>query len=82
MNVLEHKLASLELELENEDGLFQDIQDQITRVKNEIKEIVAQKAKGAIMHSRVNYELNSNKPTKYFLNLEKRNFQNKTIYHI
>ena len=34
------------------------------------------------MRSRANYELNSDKPSKYFLNLEKKNFVAKTIYRL
>ena len=55
-------------------------QEQLIRKK--IKDIVQKATRGAIMRSRATYETLGERPSKYFLNLEKRNFSKKTIYRL
>ena len=79
--LLEKKLHRLHKELINAHPLnFSDTKEQIRLVKSDIDDIIACRTKGAILRSRAQWEFSSDKPTKYFLSLEKKNFQNKTIY--
>ena len=83
MMVLEKKLNKLKLELEGSNPIqFQDTYNQIRLVKQELSEINKKKSQGAILRSRANWAKNADLPTKYFLNLEKKNFLNKTIYRL
>ena len=43
---------------------------------------IQDRAKNAAFRARKNWILNSDKPTKYFLSLEKQNFNKKTLYRI
>ena len=80
---LKKKLHSLYLELQNKNPLaFDDTCEQIRLVKHELRELNAIKTKGAMIRSRSNWINKADAPTKYFLNLEKKNFQKKTLYRI
>ena len=48
-------------------------------VKNTLNDIANSKAKGAILRSKVRWNEEGEKSTKYFANLEKRNFDTKHI---
>ena len=50
--------------------------------KAELEELRKQKIKGSIIRSKANWIENGEKPTKYFCNLEKRNFTTKIIPQI
>ena len=54
--------------------------DNMNRVKCEINSFETQDAKQAAFRCRVNYSYMGELPTRYFFNMEKRNFTNKTMY--
>ncbi len=75
--VLEKRL----LELENR---FQatketDIIEEIDSIKSELAKFIQERTRGAIIRSKATWYNEGEKPTKYFLGLEKRDFANKTI---
>ena len=80
--VLDRKLSKLQQELDNNEALFRDTKEQIRLVQHEIREITAEKTKGAIIRSRANYALKGEMPTKYFLQLEKKRAQSKTLLRL
>ena len=83
IQVLENKLKCLQDELQNKDPLhFKDSGEQIRLIRNEMNEINKQKTWGAILRSRAKFAKLGKKATKYYLNMEKRNYQNKTIYRL
>ena len=47
-----------------------------------MNELIEIKAQGAVMRTRSNWQFHAEKPTKYFLNLEKSNFNRKTIHRL
>ena len=59
-----------------------DKDNQIRLIKQEIQENVKHQTRGAIVRSRTNWELMGEKPTKYFLNLEKNKAVAKTIQRL
>ena len=82
LTVLENKLKRLEMELVNKSVYFEDTEEQIRLVKNEIFQINKEKTKGAIVRSKANWAFLGEKGTKYFLKLEKSNYTNKTLHRI
>ena len=79
---LDKKLKLLEREEVCVNPLFLDTGEQIRKIKHDINEISDELVRGSIVRSRVNWELHADKPTKYFLSLEKQNHHKKTIYRI
>ena len=79
IGVLEAKLKKLELELINKTCLFQDTTDQINMVKHELKELLQERTKGAQIRAKINYQMHGEKPSKYYLNLEKSNYNRRCI---
>ena len=80
---LEHKLQLLENEQINQGNtLFVDTENHIAQIRQEILELNRIMTAGAMMRSRARYANLSEKPTKYYLNLERRNYQQKTIYRL
>ena len=73
VEVLERKLKKLEKELIDKPTLFANTEEQIRLIKHELSQIVKDKTKGAMIRSRANWNFFGEKPTKYFLNLEKSN---------
>ena len=57
----------------------QEVHDELDSVKRELGEIELTKARATIFRSRANWSQVGERPTKYFLNLEKRNYVNKQI---
>ena len=51
-------------------------------VKHELNELRAEKTKGATLRCKTNWTFLGEKPMKYFLNLEKKRAQNKTIHRL
>ena len=79
VEVLECKLKLLEQEL---DGIyigprFIDTDEQIRVVKHEPQKIYKLKARGAMICSRYRFAKDGEKPSKYYLNLEKKIFKPK-----
>ena len=58
-------------------SIFDDTETQIWLVKHEIEEINRDETKVAMIRARERWEMQAEMPTKYFLNLEKRNAERK-----
>ena len=56
-----------------------ETQEKYDEIKNELKEIETEQSKGAILRSKAKWIEEGEKPTKYFFDLEKRNYIKKTI---
>ena len=70
------KILQEEIDSDNEDQQkLNSLREQSLKLEN----LREKKTKGAIVRSRANLIDNWEKPSKYFLNLEKRNFTNKNI---
>ena len=81
LEVLEKKLITVSNESVS-DTLFCNKEDQIRRIKTDIETLMKLKTQGAILRTRSNWAIHGEKPTKYFLNLEKQNFHKKTLYKV
>jgi len=62
--------------------LDQDVLEAYDAAKEELKEIYDLRGKEAIFRSKTKWIEEGEKPTKYFLNLEKRNYEKKTILQV
>ena len=83
-NVAEKKLESKIKTLE--DNIFTDIIDSqildelhVEESKEQLKQIRNQRMKGVMIRAKAKYYEEGEKPTKYFLNLEKKNYASKLI---
>ena len=56
-----------------------ETEEQILLVKEELEKVIEEKTKGAMIRSRCRWFEEGEKPTRYFLNLEKRNYNNKNL---
>ena len=72
--LLEEEINHLEL-IGNLPELTEKLQD----AKNKLQEIRKEHIKGLFVRSKVKWIENEEKPSKYFLSLEKRNYINKTV---
>ena len=85
-----NELAALQKKLQFNQDKIADIpailreshHNHILRLQHDINKILAERARGAIIRSRANFELLSDKPTIYFMNLEKMNYVAKTIFRL
>ena len=59
-----------------------DLKENIPKVVAEIESLIEEKTKQSAFRCRAAYYEGGGKHTKYFLNMEKRNFVNKTMYKI
>ena len=75
--VLERRLQQLEQKLL--ENYAPDTEALITEVKNELNEYIEEKTRGAMIRSKCRWYEEGEKCSKYFLNLEKRNYNCKTI---
>ena len=83
VQVLEKKLKSLQDKQHKlEYKWMLNTEEQITKIKKDLADINAEKTKGAVMRSGKNWQLLGNRPTKYFLNLEKHDKLKRTIFRI
>ena len=73
-NKLQKEIESLENNLTNEEAY-----DNYRRLKSKWKQIENIKVEGAIIRSKAKWVEEGEKNTKYFLNLEKRNYEKKCI---
>jgi len=81
---LQKRLEALELKIDDcntDEQLSAEIED-YDNLKIELQRIYEAKGKGAIFRSKVRWVEQGEKPTKYFFNLEKRNFNRKVIKEI
>ena len=82
IEIYELKIKRLEHELLNRNPLFHDTEQQIWILKHELQESIREKTRGAILRAKADWALYGEKPTKYFLNLEKQKFISKTLYRV
>ena len=62
--------------------MFNDKEEQISRIRNELEGFHQEKTKGAIVRARATWELFGESPTKYFLQIEKKKGVQKTLHRI
>ena len=82
-----NKLAALEKKLKSQKDTTPELgwdytTTHIRNLKSEIEELYAVKVQGAMLRARAKWENHGDKPTKYFLNLEKHNYNKKCIYRL
>ena len=63
-------------------ALVESKQPQSFLIQQDISAILTDKSKGAVICSRSKFEFHGERPSKYFLNLEKQKYCNKTIYRL
>ena len=73
------KLEELDRKICNYTNLNDEILTEFEALKNELNEIYSTKGKEAMFRSKVKWVEQGEKPTKYFFNLEKRNYEKKII---
>ena len=81
---LEEKIAKLEekidnLHVDNQDTQCLHLEQQLDEQKSELERIIEFRTKGAILRSKTKWYNEGEKNTKYFLNLEKRQYKQGTI---
>lgn len=83
---LREESSRLEAEMETrllilEKGIFKsrDIQEEYHGIKRELYQIQLLKARESMVRSKVRWVGEGERPTKYFLNLEKKHFDSKTV---
>jgi len=79
--IIQHKLEELVTEICNNENLDNDILMEFENLKKElpVTEIYSVKGKEAMFRSRTKWIEDGEKPTKYFFNLEKLNYEKKII---
>ena len=77
IEILEKKLNALEEKYAENN--CPSIENDISKVKEDLHKEVDRKTKGAIIRCRIRWHEEGEKNSNYFINLEKRNFNNKTI---
>ena len=83
LEVLKRKVTQIQAKQSNLPSILRESnRTQIAKLNQEINEILAEQAAGAVMHSRSNWQFAADRPSKYFLSLEKRNYYKKTIYKL
>ena len=77
---LESRIESLENKInENPDGGTDAEQQEYERLKTELRRIYEKRANRVIIRSEIRWIEHGEKPTKYFFNMEQRNYNKKTI---
>ena len=77
---LESSIESLENKINTHPDNDTDAEQQeYERLKNELRRIYEERADGAIFRSKIRWIEHGEKPTKYFFNMERRNYNKKTI---
>ena len=71
------KLEELDRKIFNDTNLNDEVVTEFEALKSELNEIYSTKGKEAIFRSKVKWVEEGEKPTKYFFNLEKRNYEKK-----
>ena len=80
--VLQHNLDELDYKICNDGDLNPHMLDLYEEEKNELNSLYESKGKEAIFRSKVKWIEQGEKPTKYFFNLEKKNYLTKTLLQI
>ena len=79
VQALEKRLQKLNTEIDTAGGLFLDAVEQKRLVQHNLNKTLKEKALGAQIRSKARWTSQGEYPTKYYLNLEKKNVQNRTI---
>ena len=82
IKILEKRITKLEQELETPNPLFQDTEEQLRLVKHDLKDLMSTLTKEAIIRSGMSWVYQGEKPSKYFLNLEKQKAQSRTLHRL
>lgn len=79
-STLENKINDLDVRIrESPNTVPETVLEEFSTLKKQLEEIRTDKIKGTILRSRARWIDEGEKPTKYFLNLENRNFTSKLI---
>ena len=78
--VLEKKLADIQSTLHTQ-AIFCDSERQMIEITKEINEIIEHKTRGAMLRCKANWVMAGEKPTSYFLGMEKRN-KNRSVLDV
>lgn len=82
LRLLESKLSKIEQEGQGAFTVFwseQEITEHKLRLHQEIEEIIEYRTRGASLRCKANWAQYGSKPSRYFLNLEKKNYQRRNI---
>ena len=80
---LQEKLDALDNEIcHGHDHFNQSLLDEYESIKTELKDIYEKKGREAMFRSKARCTEKDEKPTNYFFNLEKRNFEKKVIVQL
>lgn len=87
IKALEKKLKAIIIEQEGlfkgtVDTIFDDHDKQISEIRSELDQLYNYRLTGAMLRCKANWVDCGEKPSKYFLQLEKRNFNKKTIFRL
>ena len=81
IQALERKLRTWQRELE-ESNFATKPEKQVIEIQKELAELYAKKTQGAMLRCAANWAEAAGKSTKYFLNLEKSKYNNKTLHRV
>ena len=76
---IEKELNSLEALYESMDNTDLNIETKLLTLKNERKSYVEKKTEGAVIRSKAKWIHEAERNTRFFFNLEKRNYINKSM---
>ena len=78
-NTLESDISSLRKKLEESDAVKSEIYKELDIKTLQLEKIAQYQTRGAILRSKARWYNEGEKNTKYFLNMQKRHFDKKTI---
>ena len=79
---IEQKIEELQAQLQTNPEINCQLKKQIEISKEDLMSIREAKLKGAMIRAKAEAYFNFEKPTRYFCNLEKRNYTNKVIHKL
>ena len=74
-SIIQSRIEELDSKICNDVCLEQNILLEYEKLKKELQEIYEEKGRGAIFRSKARWIENGEKPTKFFFNLERRNYE-------
>ena len=80
-SVIQSRIEELDSKICNEVCLDQQIFAEYAKLKKELQGIYEEKGRGAIFRSKTRWIESGEKPTRYFFNLEKRNYEKKKSHN-
>ena len=79
IKTLEAEINSLQSEFDSSNDTSVKLQNRITSLKVELQQCFEKKTEGVILRAKAIWLKDAERNTKYFFNLEKRNYMNKSI---